>query len=255
MNLKKEQMERYKRHILLKNIGVEGQKKIIEGKVIIIGAGGLGSPVSLYLSAAGVGTIGIVDPDSVDLSNLQRQVIHFTEDINIAKIKSAALKMKAINPEVKIKTYHEYVKADNIIEIIRGYDFVVDCTDNFSTKFLINDACISEKIPYSHGGILEYKGQAMTIIPGKTACYRCVFDKPPSITIPASQFGVLGAIAGILGSIQATEALKFLLKEGQLLTDILLSFDALNMNFKKIKFRKRKNCAVCGENPSVIFTD
>ena len=178
IDLTEEQLERYSRHILLKDVGVEGQEKILSSKVMIIGAGGLGSPVALYLAAAGVGTLGIVDGDKVDLSNLQRQIIHFTTDIATPKVHSAAAKIAALNPEVKIHAIRENVFASNIREIIRGYGFVVDGTDNFAAKFLINDACVMEKIPYSHGGILRFTGQTMTILPGQSACYRCVFSAP-----------------------------------------------------------------------------
>jgi len=248
-----EQLERYSRHILLQNVGVEGQEMIMKGKVLIIGAGGLGAPVALYLAAAGVGTIGIADADVVDLSNLQRQVIHFTEDVGISKVKSAAAKMKKINPEVVVNEYHEFVTSENINDIIDGYDFVIDGTDNFATKFLINDACYLKKIPFSHGGILRFTGQTMTIVPDESACYRCVFHRPPPANLvpTCSQAGVLGAIAGMLGTVQATEALKFLTKTGTLLTNNLLTFDALEMNFRKVKFKHNKNCIICGDNPEI----
>lgn len=227
-NLTDNQLQRYSRHILLQEVGVEGQEKLLGGKILIIGAGGLGAPAAVYLAAAGVGTIGIVDNDHVEISNLQRQITHFTKDINLAKVDSAAEKMRAINPDIKINTYQQYLNADNIREIIRDYDFVIDGVDNFPTKFLINDACIMEGIPFSHGGILRFDGQTMTVVPGKSACYRCSFrNPPPTDAVPTcSQAGVLGAIAGMLGTIQATEALKYLTNTGELLTDSLLSFDA-----------------------------
>ena len=248
-----DQLERYSRHIVLQDVGVEGQIKLMEGKVLIIGAGGLGSPVGLYLAAAGVGEIGIVDSDIVDLSNLQRQILHFTKDVGLSKVESASNKMRDLNPDVKIETYHEYARADNIRDLIRGYDFVVDGTDNFAAKFLINDASVMEGKPYSHGGILRFDGQTMTVVPGQSACYRCVFSKPPppDIVPTCSQAGVLGAIAGILGTIQATEALKFLTGVGALLTDSLLIFDALEMSFRKVGCRSRSNCAICGETPTI----
>ena len=198
INFTEKQLERYSRHIILKDVGIEGQAKIMNGKVLIIGAGGLGSPAALYLAAAGVGTIGIVDSDTVELSNLQRQIIHFTKDLYTPKATSAAEKMAALNPEVTIKTYYTFVSADNIRGIIREYDFVIDGTDNFAAKFLINDACVMNKIPFSHGGILRFHGQTMTIRPWETACYRCVFPSPPpkNVVPTCSQAGVLGAIAG-----------------------------------------------------------
>ena len=247
------QLERYSRHILLQDVGVEGQEKLLAAKVLIVGAGGLGCPVALYLAAAGVGTIGIVDNDVVDLSNLQRQIAHFTRDIGVAKVDSAREKMLAINPELTINTYRQFLVADTIREIVREYDFVIDGTDNFPTKFLVNDACVMENIALSHGGILRFDGQTMTIVPGESACYRCAFrSPPPPDAVPTcSQAGVLGAIAGMLGTIQAAEALKFITGAGELLTNTLLSFDAKTMNFRKIALRRQKNCPVCGENPTI----
>ena len=253
INFTEEQLERYSRHIILKDIGVEGQIRIMNGKVLIIGAGGLGSPAALYLAAAGVGTIGIVDSDKVELSNLQRQIIHFTKDINTSKVTSAAEKIQALNPDVSINTYHEFVRAENIRQIIQGYDFVIDGTDNFAAKFLINDACVMEDIPFSHGGILQFNGQTMTIIPKKSACYRCVFESPPPIdAVPTcAQAGVLGAVAGILGTIQTAEALKFLSGSGTLLTNAMLFFDAMTMDFSKLTLQKNEECALCGKQPTI----
>jgi len=253
MDFSQEQLERFSRHILLQDVGVEGQEKILKAKVLIIGAGGLGCPIALYLAAAGVGTIGIIDDDTVDISNLQRQIAHFTKDIGVSKVKSAKEKMEAINPDLKVIPYGEKLMAKNIREIIRGYDFVVDGTDNFPTKFLVNDACVMENVPFSHGGILRFDGQTMTILPGKTTCYRCSFKTPPPPeAVPTcSQAGVLGAIAGMLGTIQAAEALKYITGVGDLLTDTLLSFNAKTMDFRKIKLRKQANCQVCGEKPSI----
>lgn len=252
-DLTENQLERYSRHILLQEVGIEGQEKLLSGKVLIVGAGGLGAPAAIYLAAAGVGTIGIVDNDHVEISNLQRQISHFTKDINVAKVDSAAEKMRSINPDVKVNTYQLYLNADNIREIIRGYDFVIDGVDNFPTKFLINDACVMEGIPFSHGGILRFDGQTMTVVPGKSACYRCSFrNPPPADAVPTcSQAGVLGAIAGMLGTIQATEALKYLTQTGDLLTNALLSFDAKKMNFRKIKLAQQDNCPLCGSTPSI----
>ncbi|MDD5673881.1 MAG: molybdopterin-synthase adenylyltransferase MoeB [Chitinivibrionales bacterium] len=247
------QLDRYSRHILLKDVGIEGQERLLSAKVLIIGAGGLGAPVALYLAAAGVGTLGIADGDNVDLSNLQRQIIHFTKDISRAKVVSAAEKIRALNPDVKVNAIQEHVFADTIRDIIRGYDFVIDGTDNFAAKFLINDACVMEDIPFSHGGIVRFTGQTMTIVPGQSACYRCVFTAPPpKNAVPTcSQAGVLGAVAGMLGTIQAAEALKFITKTGTLLTDRLLTFDALTMDFRKVTLHKQSHCAVCGENPTI----
>lgn len=247
-----EELNRYSRHILLKDVGVEGQEKIKNGKVLVIGAGGLGAPVALYLAAAGVGTIGIIDGDVVDISNLQRQVIHFTADIDKPKVESAKEKMLAINPNVKVVTYHDFLRAENALDIVKDYDFIVDGTDNFPVKFLINDACVMAGKPFSHGGILRFEGQTMTYVPGH-ACYRCLFKSPPpaGLVPTCSQAGVLGAIAGMLGTIQAAEALKYLTGVGELLTDKLLTFNAKTMDFRKIKSHKNSKCPICGENPTV----
>jgi adenylyltransferase/sulfurtransferase len=252
MNLNDQQIERYSRHIILSDVGVEGQEKILAGKVLIIGTGGLGAPVVLYLAAAGVGTIGLVDGDVVDISNLQRQVIHFTPDIGRPKVLSAKDKIAAINPDVNVVTYETRADASNIADIIKGYDFIVDGTDNFAAKFLINDACVLGKKPFSHGGILRFDGQTMTYVPGQT-CYRCVFTAPPPKgAVPAcSQAGVLGAVAGMLGTIQAAEVLRFLIGKGDLLVNRLLIFNALNMNFRTVKFHRNPACPVCGEHPLI----
>jgi molybdopterin/thiamine biosynthesis adenylyltransferase len=244
-----ERLERYSRHILLQDVGIEGQMKLSEAKVLIIGAGGLGSPAALYLAAAGVGTIGIADADCVDLSNLQRQVIHFTPDVGKPKVRSAEAKMRQLNPDVEVRTYEEFVRAANVREIIRAYDFVIDGTDNFTAKFLINDACVLERKPFSHGGILRFSGQTITVVPGQSACYRCLFKAPPPKgAVPTcSQAGILGAVAGMLGTIQATEALKFITGAGKLLTDNLLIFDAADMDFRKVQLKRNLRCAVCGE--------
>ena len=247
-----EELLRYSRHILLKDVGVEGQEKIRNGKVLVVGAGGLGAPVALYLAAAGVGTIGIVDGDVVDLSNLQRQVIHFTGDVGHPKVESARDKMLAINPNVKVNTIREFLMSDNALDIIKDYDFIVDGTDNFPVKFLINDACVMAGKPFSHGGILRFEGQTFTHLPG-TACYRCLFKSPPPANaVPTcSQAGVLGAIAGMLGTIQAAETLKYLTGVGELLTNKLLTFNAKTMDFRKINTRRQASCAICGDNPTI----
>ena len=246
-----EELNRYSRHILLKDVGVEGQEKIRQGKVLIIGAGGLGAPVALYLAAAGVGTIGIVDGDVVDLSNLQRQVIHFTPDVGTPKVESAKQKMLAINPNVKVNTYREFLMADNALDLISDYDFIVDGTDNFPVKFLINDACVMAGKPCSHGGILRFEGQTFTHLPG-TACYRCLFKTPPPANaVPTcSQAGVLGAIAGMLGTIQAAETLKYLTGVGELLTNRLLTFDIASMQFHTVPFCHNEECGACSNHSS-----
>jgi molybdopterin/thiamine biosynthesis adenylyltransferase len=248
-----ERLERYSRHIILKEVGVKGQEQLHNARVLIIGAGGLGAPAALYLAAAGVGTLGIADADRVDLSNLQRQVIHHTADVGKAKVESAADKIRAINPDVTVRPHHGFVSAENIGTLIADYDFVLDGTDNFAAKFLINDACVLAGIPFSHGGILRFQGQTMTVLPHKSACYRCIFEAPPPVdAVPTcSQAGVLGAIAGMLGTIQAAEALKFIVGAGKLLTDALLTFDALEMNFRKVPLRRNPKCAICGDHPTI----
>ncbi len=253
MSLTEKQIERYSRHIILEQVGGAGQEKLLSSKVLIIGAGGLGSPAGLYLAAAGVGIIGIVDSDKVDLTNLQRQIIHHTNDVGVEKTKSAENKMRAINPDITVQTYQTKVEAKNISDIIRKYDFVIDCTDNFGAKFLINDACYFEKIPFSHAGILRFHGQLITILPGETTCYRCIFNAPPPANaVPScSQAGVLGVLAGVIGSLQATEAIKYLLGLGKLLTGTLLTYDALEMNFRAVKLKRNPNCPLCGEKPQI----
>lgn len=252
IDLTESQIERYSRHILLQDVGLEGQEKILNAKVLIIGAGGLGAPAAMYLAAAGVGTIGIVDGDVVDLSNLQRQIIHFTKDVGHPKVESAKEKMEAINPDVKVNAIHAFLYSDNIMDIIKDYDFIIDGTDNFPVKFLINDACVKAGKAFSHGGILRFRGQTFTHVPG-SACYRCMFKEPPPVgSVPTcSQAGVLGAIAGMLGTIQAAEALKYILGIGKLLTNRLLTFDAKTMEFRTIPVKQRDSCPVCGSHPTI----
>ncbi len=253
MNYSEEQLERYSRQIILKEIGIEGQSKILKAKVLIIGAGGLGSPAGLYLAAAGVGFLGLSDGDLVSRSNLQRQIAHHDLDISKAKTKSFKEKIKSINPEVKV-VEHPHIDQKNIMNIVTKYHFVIDGTDDFITKFLINDSCYFSKTPFSHAGILKFSGQTMTVLPG-SACYRCVFIKPPSAkAIPTcSEAGILGSVAGILGCIQATEALKYLAGIGELLTNRLWKLNALNMKSREIKINKNPNCPLCGDFPSITM--
>ena len=253
MGLNEQQIQRYSRHIILEQVGGAGQEKLLASKVLIVGAGGLGAPAGLYLAAAGVGTIGIVDGDKVDLTNLQRQIIHHTDDVGTEKVASAKNKMLAVNPDVTVKTYRQWAKADNIREVIREYDFVIDGTDNFAAKFLINDACYFEKVPFSHAGILRFDGQLITVLPGETTCYRCIFGSPPPAgSVPScSQAGVLGVLTGVIGSLQATEAIKYLLGIGELLTNKLLTYSALTMEFRKISLKRNANCPLCGKDPQI----
>ncbi len=253
VNLSDNQLKRYNRHIVMTSIGAEGQQKILNAKVLVIGAGGLGSAVLLYLAAAGVGNIGVADADVVDLSNLQRQVIHATPDLNKQKVLSAKEKITRLNPDVSVTTHPIFVDSENILDLIKAYDVVVDGTDNFAAKFLINDACIIAGKPFIHAGVLRFDGQMMTVIPGKTACYRCVFtEPPPPDTVPAgSETGILGAVAGVIGTLQATEVLKYILGQGNLLTNRLMIFDASGMSFREIQIKKRDTCQVCGSRPTI----
>ena len=254
MALTDEQLSCYSRHITLKEIGVKGQKKLLAAKVLIIGAGGLGAPAAMYLAAAGVGTLGIADCDKVELSNLQRQIIHSTADVGKSKVQSAAETINAMNPDVNVVTYETYINSQNIADIIKGYDFVIECTDNFTAKFLINDACVLEKKPFSHAGILRFDGQLMTYVPDKGPCYRCIFETPPpKDAVPTCrEAGVIGAMAGIIGSMQALEAVKYITGQGNLLTGSMLIFDGLKMEWRKIKLPKKvPTCPVCGDTPTI----
>lgn len=256
MDFNEEQIERYSRHILLEEVGVEGQEKLLDSKILIIGTGGLGAPAAMYLAAAGIGTIGLVDGDEVDLSNLQRQIIHQTQDVGKLKVQSGKETINAINPDVKVITYNEFATSENIMDIIKDqdYDFILDGTDNFPAKFLINDACVLAKKPFSHAGIIRFQGQLTTYIPDNgTPCYRCIFQSPPpaGVVPTCREAGVIGAMGGIIGTLQAMEAIKYLLGLGETLAGYLLTYDALKMEFKKIKINHNKRCGVCGDNPTI----
>jgi molybdopterin/thiamine biosynthesis adenylyltransferase len=252
MNLTEEQTERYSRHIILPEVGAVGQEKLLGGKVLLVGAGGLGSAAGLYLGAAGVGTLGIIDSDVVDLSNLQRQIIHSMQDLGRPKVVSAAESIRAINPDVTVQTYHQRLTAGNALDILKDYDFVIDATDNFPSKFLVADACHFAGKPYSHAGILRFDGQTMTVVPGMSACYRCIFNAPPPDAAPSpSQKGILGVLPGVMGTIQATEALKHILRQGEPLTNHLLVYNALKMTFRKVNLKKNPACPLCGEAPTI----
>lgn len=248
-----EELKRYSRHILLPEIGGKGQKKIKAAKVLVIGTGGLGSPVAYYLAAAGVGTIGIIDDDVVDLSNLQRQILHSTPDLGRPKVISAKEKLEAINPEIKVIAYQQRLNASNVLEIIKEYDIVVDGTDNFSTRFVTNDACVLANKPFVHGGILQFFGQVMTIVPGEGPCFRCVFhEPPPEGSVPTCQeAGVVGALPGTIGTIQATEVIKYIIGAGKLLVGRMLMYEALDMTFREVKLSRNEECAICGKNPTI----
>lgn len=253
MELTEEQVLRYSRHILLPEVGGAGQSNLLSSSVLVIGAGGLGSPVALYLAAAGVGHIGLVDMDQVDLSNLQRQVIHRTSDVGRMKVTSAKDKITLLNPDVRVTEYPFPLMSDNALDIAAQYDILVDGTDNFAAKFLINDLAVLTDKPLVHAGILRFVGQVLTIRPRKSACYRCLFrEPPPAGAVPTcSEAGVLGVIAGVIGTIQTTEVLKILLNRGDLLTDRLLTYDALPVSFRNVKVRRNPQCPVCGDNPTI----
>ncbi|MDD4334305.1 MAG: molybdopterin-synthase adenylyltransferase MoeB [Desulfotomaculaceae bacterium] len=250
MSLTKDQLDRYSRHIVLDGVGSSGQEKILAGRALMIGAGGLASPAAYYLAAAGVGTIGLIDDDVVSISNLQRQILHFTNDVDRPKVVSAKEKLAAMNPECRVVTYHERLTASNVMEIIKDFDVVVDCTDNFETRFLANDACVQAKKPFFHGAVLRFFGQAMTILPGgEGPCYRCVFNSPPppAKVRTSAQVGIMGVLPGTIGTIQATEVLKYFLGIGDLLVGKMLSYNALTMEFSKIEIGKNPNCPACGD--------
>ena len=252
MELSSEQRRRYNRHLILEGFGREAQEKLLQAKVLLVGAGGLGSPVALYLAAAGVGTIGVVDGDTVSITNLQRQVLHSTKDINRPKVEVARERIEAINPDVNVRTYELYLNEANAMKLIESYDFVIDGTDNFATKYLVNDACVMLDKAFTMGGISKYSGQVMTHLPG-TACYRCLFPEPPAKedVETCATVGVLGSIAGMLGTVQATECIKYLAGVGQPLTNTLLTFDALSMQWQRFDFGQRSDCALCGDHPSI----
>lgn len=253
MNLRDDQIERYSRQIILPNVGGKGQEKLLAAKVLIIGAGGLGSPCALYLASAGIGKIGIVDSDTVELNNLQRQILHSTPNVGKAKVESAKERLGAVNPQVEVIPYKIRLASENILDIIRDYDIIVDGSDNFPTRYLVNDACVLSHKTLSHGGIFRFDGQALTIVPGESACYRCLFASPPppGLVPSCQEAGILGAVAGVIGTLQANEVLKYILGIGELLTGKLLVFNALDSSFRLVKVPRDPKCPVCGENPSI----
>ncbi len=247
-----ERVTRYSRHIIMQQVGSAGQRKIFASKVLIVGAGGLGSPIALYLALAGVGTIGLVDFDVVDLSNLQRQILHQTDDVGKPKVVSATETLNAYNPDVKVIAHEYPLHSENALEVIEQYDIIVNGADNFAARYLVNDACVFLKKPLVDGSILLFDGQATTYLPGK-GCYRCLYPTPPppGMVPSCAEAGVLGALCGTIGSIQATEVLKLILGIGESLNGRLLLYDALSMETRQVRIRKDPNCVVCGENPTV----
>jgi molybdopterin/thiamine biosynthesis adenylyltransferase/rhodanese-related sulfurtransferase len=249
-----DQRNRYQRHLLLPEVGEAGQQRLLESKVLLLGAGGLGSPAALYLAAAGVGTIGIVDMDVVDPSNLQRQILHNLDRVGDRKVDSAKKTLTAMNPDVNVVTYDVRLGADNVLEIIDGYDVIVDGTDNFPTRYLVNDAALLKQIPVVHGSIFRFEGQATVFYPYEGPCYRCLVPEPPPAELAPScaEAGVLGVLPGIIGSIQAVEAIKLLLKLGDPLVGRLLAYDALEQSFRTFKVRRDPACPACGEQAGEI---
>jgi sulfur-carrier protein adenylyltransferase/sulfurtransferase len=253
-SLTKEQRERYSRHLLVPEIGLEGQTKLLESKVLLLGAGGLGSPTALYLAAAGVGTLGIVDDDEVDLSNLQRQVIHTTDRIGVAKVDSAEESVKAINPDVEVVKYKTRLDASNVMEIIQGYDVIVDGVDNFPTRYLLNDATVRLGIPVVSASILGFDGQLSVFKPHDGPCYRCLYPVPPPAEMAPScgANGVLGVLPGTMGLLQATEVIKLVTGAGEPLVGRLLLYEALGATFTELKVRRDPECEICSKDPSEI---
>jgi molybdopterin/thiamine biosynthesis adenylyltransferase/rhodanese-related sulfurtransferase len=252
-----EQKERYRRHLVIPEVGEEGQAKLLKSKVLLMGAGGLGSPAALYLAAAGVGTLGIVDMDVVDLSNLQRQVIHTLDRAGMPKTESAKQAINALNPDVKVIPFQERLTSQNVREILSGFDLVVDGGDNFPTRYLLNDACVVLGKPNIHGSIFRFEGQVTTFVPGKGPCYRCLYPAPPPAEFAPScaEAGVLGVLPGIIGLLQANEAIKLLLGVGEPLIGRLLTFDALGTRVSELKLRRDPQCPVCADGAKVEFID
>ncbi len=250
--LKPDEVKRYSRHIIMGDVGSSGQRKLLQSKALIVGAGGLGSPSAIYLALAGVGTIGIVDFDVVDLSNLQRQILHHTADVGRSKLESARDSIRSYNPGVNLVMHETRLESDNAMEIISQYDLVVNGADNFATRYLVNDACYLAGKPLVDGSILIFDGQTTVFMPGE-GCYRCLFPSPPppGMVPNCAEAGVLGALTGLVGSIQATEALKLLLGIGESLSSRLVLIDALSMSFREVKLKRNQACPLCGDNPTV----
>src|SRR5471030_247565 len=251
--LTNEEIKRYSRHLIMPEVGVEGQKKLKASKVLCIGAGGLGSPAAMYLAAAGVGTLGIVDFDTVDFSNLQRQILHGTPDVGRSKLASAKDRLNAINPNVKIETYETALTSENALELFAPYDVILDGTDNFPTRYLVNDACVLLGKPNAYGSIFRFEGQASVFATKDGPCYRCLYPEPPppGLVPSCAEGGVLGVLPGMIGIIQATEAIKLIIGIGEPLVGRFLIYDALKMKFRELKLRKDPDCRVCGTHPTV----
>jgi len=248
-----DQLERYSRHFLLGEVGEAGQAKLLQAKVLCLGAGGLGSPVALYLAAAGVGTIGLIDNDVVDMSNLQRQILHTNDRVGVPKTESAKITLNALNPDVKVIEHRARLDSSNVMEIFRDYDLIIDGCDNFPTRYLVNDACVMLGKPNVHGSIFQFEGQATVFSPGNGPCYRCQFPEPPPPGMAPScqEAGVLGVLPGLVGCIQALEAMKLILGAGEPLIGRLAHVETLGMNIRIFKLRRDPNCPMCGDNPTI----
>ena len=253
VDLSPEEVQRYSRHLIMPEVGIEGQKKLKAARVLLVGAGGLGSPASLYLAAAGVGTLGLVDFDKVEFSNLQRQIIHGTSDVGRSKIESARERLLDVNPEITVQSHEVRLQSENALEILANYDMVVDGTDNFPTRYLINDACVLLGLPNVYGSIFRFEGQVSVFHAENGPCYRCLYREPPppGLVPSCAEGGVLGVLPGIVGSLQANETLKIILGRGDTLVGRLLLFDALRMRFRELRLRKDPECPICGEQPSI----
>ncbi len=248
-----EQIERYSRHIILPEVGGEGQSRLLESKVLLVGAGGLGSPAAFYLAAAGIGNLGIIDFDVVDLSNLQRQIIHNTDRIGMLKTESAKETISKLNPDVNVTVFNERLNSENIMKLFDGYDYILDGTDNFATRYLINDACVMTGKTNIHGSIFRFEGQVTVFKPGDGPCYRCLYPEPPppGLVPNCQEGGVLGVLAGVIGNLQVVETLKLILEKGNTLVGSLLLYDALNTEFRKLKLKKDPKCPVCSDQPTI----
>jgi molybdopterin/thiamine biosynthesis adenylyltransferase len=251
--LTSDQRERYARHLMLPEVGERGQAALLDAKVLLLGAGGLGSPAALYLAAAGVGTLGVVDPDVVEVSNLQRQILHQTKRVGTPKVDSAEESIRGLNPDVRVVKFQERLTSANVDRIFAGYDVIVDGCDNFPTRYLVNDASVMKRIPVVHGSIFRFEGQVTTFVPFEGPCYRCLYPEPPPAHLAPScqEAGVLGVLPGLIGVIQATEAVKLLLKKGDPLVGRLLQYDSLGMKFREFKLRRDPGCPLCGESPTI----
>ena len=248
-----EQVERYSRHIILPEVGGEGQSKLLESKVLLVGAGGLGSPAAYYLAAAGIGNMGIIDFDTVDLSNLQRQIIHNTERIGMLKTESAKKTIAALNPDVNVTVFNEKLSSENIMRLFKGYDYILDGTDNFATRYLINDACVLTGKTNIHGSIFRFEGQVTVFKPKEGPCYRCLYPEPPppGLVPNCQEGGVLGVLAGIIGNLQVVETLKLILEQEETLVGSLLLYDALKIEFRKLKLKRDPKCPVCSDQSTI----